>query len=168
MVNQSDEQRLLNVLEEGYAYRFSDWPNAEVPQAAAGVYTIWNGGTLVYVGMSGRGMSTADITTAREQGTKKGLYTRLQSHAAGRRSGDQFCVYVCDRLVLKSLTVDDVGQVADGQLSLDGLTREYIHEHLSYRFVEAPDGQEAARIEAVIRSGGLAAGKPLLNPDGPD
>jgi hypothetical protein len=30
----------------------------------------------------------------------KGLWTRLNAHASGRRSGDQFCVYIGDRQVV--------------------------------------------------------------------
>ena len=54
---------------------------------------------------------------------------------AGQRSGDQFCVYVfcvyvCDRLVLPTLGIDDFQRVAQGELSLDRLTRDYIHQRL--------------------------------------
>ena len=46
----------------------------------------------------------------------------------------------------------------------DALVREYIHEHMSYRFVEVRDGATALSLEAAIRSGALTAGKPRLNP----
>jgi len=36
------------------------------------------------------------------------LYTRLRSHASGRRSGDQFCIYVADRFVLPTLSQEDI------------------------------------------------------------
>jgi hypothetical protein len=75
----------------GTPYSFADWPNPAVPVFGAGVYTIWHGdGPFIYVGMSGRGMTAETIPRNKPQG----LYTRLQSHASGRRSGDQFCVYV--------------------------------------------------------------------------
>jgi len=35
-------------------HRFSDWPNADVPTVAAGVYVVWDGDRLIYYGMSGR------------------------------------------------------------------------------------------------------------------
>jgi hypothetical protein len=38
-------------------HKFSDWPNAEAPAVAAGVYAVWDGETLIYCGhcgMSGR------------------------------------------------------------------------------------------------------------------
>jgi hypothetical protein len=73
-------------LATGTAYPFSEWPNPEVPTFGAGVYTIWHhDGRFIYVGMSGRGM-TADTEYRNKP---QGIYTRLQSHASGRRSGDQ-------------------------------------------------------------------------------
>ena len=46
----------ITTLSEGNAYRFSDWPNPEVPRFGAGVYTIWHrDARFIYVGMSGRG-----------------------------------------------------------------------------------------------------------------
>ena len=38
------------------------------------------------------------------QDEAKWLWTRLGSHASGRRSGDQFNVYICDRFVVPALT----------------------------------------------------------------
>lgn len=59
--------------------------------AAAGAYTIWDQDAFVYVGMSGRGLSSEALGRHRANGTLKGLATRLASHANGRRSGNQFC-----------------------------------------------------------------------------
>ena len=99
----------LDVLERGSRYPFAVWPVEVVPSVAAGIYAIWRGAQLVYVGMSGRGWSAEDIRSRLVLGQKKkGLFDRLASHASGRRSGDQFCVYVCDRLVLPGLTVEEI------------------------------------------------------------
>ena len=55
--------------------------------------------------MAGRSLTEDQITAHREAAARgKGLYSRLNSHALGWRSGDQFCVYVADRLVLPTLT----------------------------------------------------------------
>jgi hypothetical protein len=94
----------------------------------------------------------------------KGLRDRLNSHASGRRSGDQFCVYVCDRFVVPTLTVDQQAQIADGQLALDKLTRQLIHDRYTYRFVPTPDPSAARTLDRDIQRGALAAGKPFLNP----
>lgn len=40
-------------------HRFSDWPNADIPAVAAGVYAVWESETLVYCGMSGRKLEKA-------------------------------------------------------------------------------------------------------------
>jgi hypothetical protein len=158
-VSLSDE--LIEQLGQGVAHSFSDWPNPDVPTFGAGAYTIWHrDGRFIYVGMSGRGIS-ADTP---RRNTPQGLYTRLQSHASGRRSGDQFCVYVADRLVLPTLTQEDITAVAAGRHQMDALVRRYIHENLSYRFVVVLDGAAAFAIEAAIKSGNWAHGRPLLNP----
>jgi hypothetical protein len=79
----------FNSLTNGPNYKFAEWPNASVPAYGAGVYTIWHSdGRFIYVGISGRGM-TADT---KRRNTRRGIYTRLESHSRGRRSGDQLCV----------------------------------------------------------------------------
>jgi hypothetical protein len=147
----------------GESYSFADWPNAAVPQFGAGVYTIWDvDGRFVYVGMSGRGIT--DQTTRRN--SPLGLYTRLASHASGRRSGDQFCVYVADRLVLGTLAPSDIAAISSGEHQMDAFVRCYIHENLRYRFLMLPDGTAAYRCEAAIKNGDWKHGRPLLNPGG--
>jgi len=113
-----------------------------------------------YVGMSGRAMNADPLDTRR-----RGLWTRLNSHASGRRSGDQFCVYVCDRLVVPDLTTEELEALRDGELSLDARTKAYVRDNLAYRFVVVPDSATAFAIERLVQSGALVeAGKPILNP----
>jgi len=96
---------------------------------------------------------------------RRGLWTRLNSHASGRRSGDQFCVYVCDRLVVPDLTTEELEALRDGELSLDARTKGYVRDNLAYRFVVVPDSATAFAIERLVQSGALVeAGKPILNP----
>ena len=119
---------------------------------------------MTFASDAGRGLTPDQITAHRAAAAQnKGLYSRLSSHAAGRRSGDQFCVYVADRLVLHALSSEQIGEIAAGRLSLDALVRTLIHTYLAYRFIEVADGAEAQRIEAAIQIGVLAAGKPLLS-----
>jgi hypothetical protein len=95
-----------------------------------------------------------------------GIYTRLHSHFSGRRSGDQFCVYVADRLVLENLTAEDIGSISSGRHQMDARVRKYIHCYLGYRFVILPGGKAAFDIERLIKCGEWGHGKPLLNPVG--
>ena len=156
-------ESLLSHLSSGAACRFVDWPNTEIPAVTAGVYTIWEQDAFLYVGMAGRGM-TAQIDPEQAPTRIRGLRDRLNSHASGRRSGDQFCVYVCDRLVLPTLRSHQITEIGKGALSLDGLVKQYIHERLAYRYVQTPDGAAARSLERDIQRGALEVGKPRLNP----
>jgi hypothetical protein len=162
-VTKIPEEKLIRALEHGPSYRFSEWPNQTVPKVAAGVYTIWQDRRFIYVGMSRRAMSF-DTEPPDEPTKPKGLWTRLNSHAAGRRSGDQFCVYICDRFVVPRLTTEQQTQVGDGALSLDALTKKYIHDNLSYRYVTVSSGSQALALEREMQRGALSVGKPFLNP----
>jgi hypothetical protein len=150
-------------LQDATALKFADWPDPRVPRRAAGVYTIWRQGNLLYAGMSGRGAQVEDFVVSSD-GKAVGLWTRLNSHASGRRSGDQFNVYVCDRFIVPTLTRDQQRAIAAGQLFLDRVTRDFIRENLAYRFLVCRDGTEALEIERHVRTGQLPAGCPYLNP----
>ncbi|MCP4323969.1 MAG: hypothetical protein GY787_19345 [Alteromonadales bacterium] len=139
-------------------FRFSDWPNKSIPKVAAGIYAIWNGDELFYCGMSGR-----EIEKNLHK-KKYGLITRLHSHSTGRLSGDQFCVYVANRLVIPSLKQSDLPFFASGELKLDELTKWYIHDHLDYQYVLVESSSEAYAVETKARNGELFGQKPRLNP----
>src|SRR5215469_1905637 len=108
----------VSILQDDAALKFADWPDGRVPRRAAGVYTIWREEGLLYAGMSGRGARAGDFT-ADTNGKAVGLWTRLNSHASGRRSGDQFNVYVCDRFIVPALTPVQQREVGIGRLQLD-------------------------------------------------
>ena len=141
-------------------YRFADWPNKEIPKVAAGVYAIWNSDQLFYCGMSGRQIEAA-IARGKE---RFGLTLRLESHASGRLSGDQFCVYVANRLVIPKLRPADLKKFEMGEFNLDELTRAFIHNHLEYQYVLVDTSAEAYAVEQRARRGEIFSQKPLLNP----
>lgn len=155
----------MEELQYGRLFRFADWPNVAVPRRAAGVYTIWGNGHLLYAGMSGRGAQHEDLATDSAAGNRPlGLWTRLNSHASGRRSGDQFNLYICDRFVIPALNREQLRQIGDGRLSLDQITRAYTRDQLGYRFLTCVDGRQALGLERRVRGGSLPAGPPDLNP----
>lgn len=141
-------------------YKFSDWPNVRVPVLAAGVYAIWDNTTLIYCGMSGREFEKAQSA----QRKKYGLITRLASYASGRLSGDQFCVYVANRLVIPSLQAEELHKFASGDMTLDRLTKTYIHQRFDYQFAIVESSTQAYALEAMARQGTIFGSKPLLNP----
>ena len=123
---------LLHELEHSDLFRFADWPHTGIPRVSAGAYTIWCDGELIYVGMAGRGLTEEAILEYRSDPSKMtGLYSRLASHAMGRRSGDQFCVYVADRFVLPTLKRETIEAIAAGSVRFDALIRDYITKRLS-------------------------------------
>ena len=76
------------------------------------MYTIWKDDVFLYVGMAYR---HRDDTTPKVTG----VYGRLSSHTSGRRSGDQFAVYVCDRFVVPYLSREEMDTLAGGERLLD-------------------------------------------------
>jgi hypothetical protein len=110
-------------------------------------------------------MSGRNIVAGMKPPKKRhGLYTRLNSHFLGKRSGDQFCVYVADRFVLPILSKKDITAIATGRHRMDAFVRRYIHENLSYRFVIVPTGATARAVETALKNGKWKFGPPFLNP----
>lgn len=139
---------------------FSLFPDSDIPMVAAGVYAIWEGSKLVYCGMSGREFEKA-VAASRK---KYGMFTRLASHASGRLSGDQFCVYVANRLVIPSIKAEQLPDFASGSLRLDSLTKAYIRQNLEYQYIILESSADAYELERRCRNGEYFGTKPLLNP----
>ena len=98
---------IFEALTSGPAHSFRDALHETLPLASIGVYTIWCGNEFVYVGIAGR-----NLDLAVEHKRMRGVRDRLDSHRSGRRSGDQFALYVCDRLVLATLTAEQIEQIS--------------------------------------------------------
>lgn len=79
-------------------------------------------------------------------------------------SGDQFCVYVANRLVVPQLAPEQLPRFATGELRLDALTRTYINDRFDYQFTCVETSAEAFGLEMRCRSGEIFGVKPLLNP----
>ena len=152
-------EELVLELEAGPIHHFQDWPASHLEVGRTGVYTIWSSTAFLYVGMSYRDVSETSNPNA------KGLFGRLASHASGRRSGDQFCIYICDRFVIPRLSPDELAALERGERILDRLTRDYIRSNLRYRSVVTTTGAEARILETHVRLHGLPSfGRPIINP----
>lgn len=145
-------------LEDGPAHAFRDWPPIHFEPGPSGVYTIWNGDLFLYVGMA---YAHRDDDNPRAQG----VFGRLRSHASGRRSGDQFAIYISDRFVVPYLSHVQRDALARGERLLDGRTRDYIRKHLTYRVALTDSGATARSLESSVRRDGLPrSGRPQINP----
>ena len=164
-MNETAAHAYLRELVQGKSFAFADWPNGNVPRVAPGVYTVWNrSGDYLYAGMAGRSLTAEAIIERRvNPSARTGLWGRLNAHASGKRSGNQFCIYVADRLVLPTLAPDTIAAIAQGAQSFDRLVREFIWHNLAYRFVETRDNLEAFEVERQAQRGLGTIGKPFLN-----
>ena len=111
-------------------HAFADWPNREIPKGKPGVYLVYQGSKWIYVGMA-----------------NKNLLGRLTQHVRGRRSGDQFCVYLGDRLVMPKLDIDQMKGVFSGEVSLDDEIKKFVRSQLSYRYLLVADDPTARALE---------------------
>ena len=61
--------------------------------------------------------------------------------------------------MVSALTPSQQQELAAGRVSLDDLTRRFVRDHLTYRFVVTADGAEAAWLEVEVRRGALLVGE---------
>ena len=133
---------------------FSDDPRIHIPNKGSIIYSVWDKDEkFIYIGISGLQKSLE----------KRSPLSRIVEHASGRRSGDQFCVYIHDFFIIPKLIEE--GKYIPKKGLLDKLTKDYIHANLSYRFVPffSEDSDTVVRsLENQIKIGVLGL-SPLLN-----
>ena len=83
----------------------------------------------------------------------------MQQHANGSRSGDQFCLYVADRIILGTLNKTDIREITDGVQSIDKRVMKYVRERYAFRYFVTSNGREAKEIETDIKEGKSAEAK---------
>ena len=140
-------------------FKFKNWPKKNIPTVAAGVYVIWDEQTLLYVNTAGK-----DLDKAKRAGkTKFGLITRLNSHASGRASSDQFCSILANRIVIPSLTSAQMNKFKEGSLTLDQMNKKYIRTNLEYQYLVVDHFQDALDLGEHVRRGAIFGQVPYLN-----
>ena len=127
---------------------------------AAGIYLIWDGQTLLYVSTAGKNLDKA----IRSGKNRFGLITRLNSHASGRATGDQFCSLLANRIVIPSLKSSQLNKFREGSITLDQMTKKYIRNNVEFQYLLVENFQDAIDLEVYCRSGTIFGTKPLLNP----
>ena len=134
---------------------FSTSNIAEVPAFGSIIYTVFLDGTdYIYVGIGGLAGATVQDRNPR---------SRIIQHAQGRRSGDQFCIYIQDFYVIPSIINT---QYTPKKGYIDMLTKEFIQKRLSYRYlvVQSDDSDKIVRrLERELQSNEHGFGVPKLN-----
>ena len=144
-------------------HRFADWPNCAIPEVCAGVYAIYErSGKFIYIGMAGKKLTEEAIEEKQAAGKRSGLFDRLNSHASGYRSGDQFNIYISDVYVLRTLSKNDIAGISSGTKSFNALVKEFIRAELSYRYVVVPN-TVVKKLEEYIQAKGIKGELPVIN-----
>jgi hypothetical protein len=89
--------------------------------------------------------------------------SRIIQHSQGRRSGDQFCIYIQDFYVIPSI-INKTYEPKKGYL--DTLTKEFIQSRLTYRYlvIQSDDSDKVVRrLERELQSNQHGHGVPKLN-----
>ena len=141
-------------------FKFKNWPQKNFPAVAAGIYLIWDGQTLLYMGTAGKDLDKAK----KSEKNKFGFITKLNSHASGRTAGDQFCSLLSNRIVIPSLTKTQIIKFKEGSVTLDQITKKYIRCNLEYQYLVVDNFQDAIDLEMHSRRGAIFSTTPLLNP----
>ena len=71
---------------------------------------------------------------------------------------------MCDRLILPKLDPRDLPRSSFDEILPDAATRDFLSEHLGFRFVAVTEGTEALTPNARVQRGALGCGRPVLNP----
>jgi hypothetical protein len=126
-----------------------------IPSFGSIIYTVFLDQTeFIYVGIGGLSGKSAQDRNPR---------SRIIQHAQGRRSGDQFCIYIQDFYVIPSIINT---QYTAQKGYLDTLTKEFIQKRLTYRYlvVQTDDSDKIVRrLERELQSNEHGFGVPKLN-----
>jgi hypothetical protein len=109
---------------------------------------------FIYIGIGGLSGANAKSRDPR---------SRIRQHTQGRRSGDQFCIYIQDFYVIPDLIRTDY---TPKKGHLDELVRNFIQSRLSFRFVvfQTDDSDQIVRrLEREIQSGQRQNRLPTIN-----
>ena len=128
---------------------------SNVPSWGSIIYTVFLDSTeYIYVGIGGLAGKTAQDRNPR---------SRIIQHSQGRRSGDQFCIYIQDFYVIPEL----IGSKYTPKKGyLDQLTKEFIQSRLTYRYlvVQSEDSDQVVRkLERELQCDHHGHGFPLIN-----
>jgi len=123
----------------------------DIPENGSIIYTVFlDRNEFIYVGIGG-------------VSGKKDPRSRIRQHTSGIRSGDQFCIYIQDFYVIPLLFSQ---QYVPKKGHLDQLTKEFIQNRLTYRYMVFQDEDSdklVRKIEREIQLEGYQGVKPKLN-----
>ena len=126
-----------------------------IPTYGSIIYTVFlDRSEFIYVGIGGLSGKSVKERNPR---------SRIIQHAQGRRSGDQFCIYIQDFYVIPSIINNEY---TPKKGYLDTLTKEFIQSRLTYRYLvlQTEDSDKIVRrLERELQNNEYGFGVPKLN-----
>ena len=126
-----------------------------IPTYGSIIYTVFlDRSEFIYVGIGGLSGKSVKERNPR---------SRIIQHAQGRRSGDQFCIYIQDFYVIPSIINNEY---TPKKGYLDTLTKEFIQSRLTYRYLvlQTEDSDKIVRrLERELQNNLHGFGVPKLN-----
>ena len=126
-----------------------------IPTYGSIIYTVFlDRSEFIYVGIGGLSGKSVKERNPR---------SRIIQHAQGRRSGDQFCIYIQDFYVIPSIINNEY---TPKKGFLDTLTKEFIQSRLTYRYLvlQTEDSDKIVRrLERELQNNEYGFGVPKLN-----
>jgi len=126
-----------------------------IPEFGSILYTVFlDRKEFIYVGIGGLSGKSVKERNPR---------SRIIQHSQGRRSGDQFCIYIQDFYVIPYI-IDKPYEPKKGYL--DTLTKDFIQSRLTYRYlvIQSDDSDKVVRrLERELQSNQHGHGVPKLN-----
>ena len=126
-----------------------------IPEYGSILYAVFlDNKEFIYVGIGGLSGKSVKERNPR---------SRIIQHAQGRRSGDQFCIYIQDFYVIPTI-INKTYEPKKGYL--DTLTKEFIQSRLTYRYlvVQTEDSDKVVRrLERELQNNEHGFGVPKLN-----
>ena len=127
----------------------------QIPEFGSILYAVFLDKTeFIYIGIGGLSGANAKSRDPR---------SRIRQHTQGRRSGDQFCIYIQDFYVIPDLIRSDY---TPRKGHLDELVLDFIQSRLCFRFVvfQTDDSDQIVRrLEREIQSGQHRNQLPTIN-----
>ncbi len=131
---------------------------SELIPGETGVYTVWSGADLLYVGCVVKKASETSNPQA------DGIKGRLRTQSRAKRINSVVALRVCDRFIVPELSPRQLEGLRTGATDLDALTAHWMRENLRYKVVHTASGDLAREVEALLRRDSGPLGPPLLNP----
>lgn len=150
---------VLQQLVAGERTLLRDLASANLPKRP-GIYTLWRGETLLYVGIS-----TVDPCDTRNP-QAAGVPGRLNTYRRARITSD-FALGCALRYVIPTFTSGQIAELAAGaigQRELQPIVQRWVWDNVTFAVV-ITDSRQAAEAERVARRDGLPGIEPpALNP----